>query len=215
MKNETIIPAVEDSAWISVDLPLPAGELYTFMQKIERLYRLNPFLEIKSWQEEKPGSIYSGKQIRVDTLNEMNGLQQRLRMEVSEVQPDAAFSLRYDTGLKQATVFTVQRLTPLSSQLIVKECYPAEISAAEREARLNEVDRSLVPWGAGIHSYFMRRRRWRWLPFYDRLQDSFWLGMTPRQRRIARLLIWTTALEFVVFLFVFIIYWLELGRGHP
>jgi hypothetical protein len=214
MKNETIIQAVEDSACISVDLPLPVAELYTFLHKIERLYRLNPFLEIKSWQEEKPGSIYPGKQIRVETLNEMNGLQLRVSMEVGELQPDVAFSLRYDTGLKQTTIFTVQRLTPVSSQLIVKERYPGEISVAEREARLNEVDRSLVPWGAAIHSYFMRRRRWGWLPFYNRLQDSFWLGMTPRQRRIARLLIWTTALEFVVFLFVFIIYWLELGRGY-
>lgn len=213
MKNEAITQTVEDSAWISVDLPLPAGELYTFMQKVERLFRLNPFLEIKSWQEEKPGSICQGKQIRFDSLNEMNGLQQQLVLEVSEVQPGSSFSLRYESGLKQDTVFSVQGLTPTTSQLIVKERYPAEISAAERESRLNEVDRSLVPWGAAIHGYFVRRRRWGWLPFYNRLQDTFWLGMTPRHRRIARLLILTTALEFVVFLFVFIIYWLELGRG--
>ena len=213
MKNEAITQTVEDSAWISVDLPMPAGELYMFVQNIGRLYRLNPFLEIKSWQEEKPGSIYPGKQIRLEALNEMNGLQQKLLVEVMDVQPDVSFSLNYDNGLKQATVFTVHGLTPLSSQLIVKERYPAEISIAEREARLNEVDRSLVPWGETIHSYFIRRKRWGWLPFYSWFQDSFWLGMTPRHRRIAWLLLWTTALEFVVFLFVFIIYWLELGRG--
>ena len=213
MKNETVTQTVEDSAWISVDLPLPAAELHKFIQNIGRLYRLNPFLEIKSWQEEKPGSIYPGKQIRLEALNEMNGLQQNLLVEVIDVQPDVSFSLKYDNGLKQATVFTVHGLTPASSQLIVKERYPSEISIAEREARLNEVDRSLVPWGEKIHSYFLRRKRWGWLPFYTWLQDSFWLDMTPRHRRIARLLLWTTALEFVVFLFVFIIYWLELGRG--
>lgn len=213
MKNEAVTQTIEDSAWVSVDLPLPPGELYTFMQKIERLYRLNPFLEIKSWEEEKPGSIYSGKKIRLDSINEMNGLQQKLLLEVIDVQPDVSFSLNYDNGLKQSSIFTVHGLTPYSSQLIVKECYPSEISAAERESRLNEVDRSLVPWGEAIHNYFVRRRRWGWLPFFNSLQDSFWLGMTPRHRRIARLLILTTALEFVVFLFVFIIYWLELGRG--
>ncbi len=48
---------------------------------------------------------------------------------------------------------------------------------------------------------------------YNWYRERFWLKMPPRQRRIARLIIWTTALEFVVFLFVFVIYWLELGRA--
>ena len=47
MKNETVTQTVEDSAWISVDLPLPVAELHKFIQNIGRLYRLNPFLEIK------------------------------------------------------------------------------------------------------------------------------------------------------------------------
>ena len=83
---------------------------------------------------------------------------------------------------------------------------------------LDEVPLLLSPgilttaWGSVIRRYFLRRARWGWLPFYGWFQDQFWLKMPPRQRRIARLIIWTTALEFVVFLFVFIIYWLELGR---
>lgn len=214
MMDENVAQAGEDSAWISVDLPLSPGEVYAFIQKIERLFRLNPHLEIKSWQEDTPGRIYPGKQIRLDSLNEMNGLQQSMTLSVSDVQPDASLSLSYDSGLKQATVFTVQGLAPASCRLVVKEHYPAQISAAEREARLNEVDKSLVPWGAAIRTHLIRRARWGWLPFYNWFQESFWLGMVPRQRRIARLIIWTTALEFVVFLFVFVIYWLELGRGH-
>jgi len=203
----------EDSAWITVDLPFPSGEVYGFIQNIERLFRLNPHLEIKSWQEDASGRSFHGKQIRVDALNEMNGLQQSMNLSVSDFQPDVSFRIDYDRGLKQATIFTVQKLGPALSRLAVKELYPAEMSSAEREARLNEVDRSLVPWGAAIHSYFIRRKRWGWLPFFSWLQDEFWLGMTPRHRRIARMIIWTTVLEFVVFLFVFVIYWLELGRG--
>lgn len=214
MRDENIAEAGEDSAWVSMVLPLSPDEVYTFIQKIERLFRLNPHLEIKSWQEDAPGRVFPGKQIRVDTLNEMNGMQQNMIMSVGDVQPDGAFSLSYGSGLKQATVFTVQGLTQASSLLVVKELYPAEISATEREARLNEVDKSLVPWGTAIRSYFLRRTRWGWLPFFNWLQDTFWLGMAPRHRRIARLLIWITVLEFVVFLFVFVIYWLELGRGQ-
>lgn len=203
----------EDAAWISVDLPLPAAELYEFLQKLERLFRLNPHLEIKSWQEDEPGKLVSGKQVRVESLNEMNGVQQKLTMSISDVQPGISFRLGYDSGLKQSTIFTVQNIGPASSRLLIKDIYPADMSAAEREKRLNEVDRSLVPWGAALHSYFKRRARWRWLPLYNWWQNSFWLGMTPRHRRITRMIVWVTVLEFVVFLFVFVIYWLELGRG--
>lgn len=214
MMHQTAAQAGEDAAWISVELPLSQRDAYAFIQQTELLFRLNPHLEIKSWQEDTPGKIYPGKQIYLDALNEMNGMMQTMTLSVSDVQPELSYSLSYDRGLKQATVFTVEGITPASCRLTVKERYPAEISVAEREARLNEVDKSLVPWGAAIHGYFIRRARWGWLPFYNRFQDSFWLGMVPRHRRIARLLIWITALEFVVFLFVFVIYWLELGRGH-
>lgn len=213
MMDKTAGQSGEDSAWISVDLPFPSGEIYEFLQKLDRLFRLNPYLEIKSWQEDARGRLFHGKQIRVEALNEMIGLQQSMTLSVSDVQPDVSFRLDYDRGLKQATIFTVQKLGPALSRLVVKELYPAEMSLAEREARMNEVDRSLVPWGAAIHSYFIRRTRWGWLPFFKWMQDRFWLGMTPRHRRIARMIIWTTVLEFVVFLFVFVIYWLEWGRG--
>ncbi len=203
----------EDFALISVELPLSTGELYAFIQNIERLFRLNPHLEIKSWQEDGPGKIFAGKQIRVDCMNEMNGLTQSLTLRVSDVQPEVSFTLNYDSGLKKATIFTVQFVGSASSKLVVKDLYSDEISAAEKEKRLNEVDNSLLPWGAAIHSYFKRKSRWRWLPFHGWLQNSVWLGMTPRHRRISRMIIWVTVLEFVVFLFVFNIYWLELGRG--
>ncbi len=213
MMGKTPDHSGEDFALISVELPLSTGELYAFIQNTERLFRLNPYLEIKSWQEDAPGKIFAGKQIRVNCINEMNGQTQNLTLRVSDVQPGVSFTLNYDSGLKKATIFTVQSVASASSKLVVKELYPDEISTAEKEKRLNEVDNSLLPWGAAIHSYFKRQSRWRWLPFHSWLQNSVWLGMTPRHRRISRMIIWVTVLEFVVFLFVFNIYWLELGRG--
>ncbi len=203
----------EDFALISVDLPLATGEVYAFIQHTERLFRINPHLEIKSWQEDEPGKIFAGKQIRVNCTNEMNALTQNLTLTVSDVQPEVSFTLNYDSGLKKATIFTVESVGSASSKLVVKELYSDEISAAEKEKRLNEVDNSLLPWGGAIHSYFKRRSRWRWLPFHSWMQNSVWLGMMPRHRRISRLIIWVTVLEFVVFLFVFAIYWAEQGRG--
>lgn len=204
----------EDSAWVIVDLPMPTSELFASLQNLERLFRLNPYLEIKSWQEENPGQLFLGKRVHLEMANEMNGLRQSLVLTVTDMQPGISFTLHYADGLKQSTVVSVQGIAPFSSRLVVKDYYSTEIEVAEREARASEVDQSLVPWGTEIRSYFLGRMRWKWLPFHGWFQDRFWLKMPPRQRRIARLIIWTTALEFVVFLFVFVIYWLELGRGH-
>ncbi len=213
MMQDAAAQAGEDAAWISVELPLSQRDAYAFIQQTELLFRLNPYLAIKSWQEDAPGRIYLGKKIHLDALNEMNGMQQTMTLSVTDVQPDGSYALGYDKGLKQGSFFTVESITPDTCRLTLKDRYPAEISVAEREARLNEVDRSLIPWGAAIHGYFKRRKYWGWLPLYNRFQDSFWFGMVPRHRRIARLLVWITVLEFVVFLFVFVIYWLELARG--
>ena len=47
------------------------------------------------------------------------------------------------------------------------------------------------------------------LPGYRWWTERFRLGMTPRQRRIVRMIVWVSVLEFVVFLFVALIFWLE------
>jgi hypothetical protein len=204
----------EDFASVSIELPFSEKEIFSLLCEVELLFRINPHLEIKSWKEEGKGKIYADKIINIDCLNEMNGLRQQMNLCVNDLQPGKSFSLKYDEGLKQATQFFVETIDHGRGRLTVKEIYHAEISVAEKEARLNEVDKSLVPWGEAIHNYVMRRRRWDWIPFYAWLQDVFWLGMSPRHRRITRMIIWTTVLEFVVFMFVFAIYWIELSRGQ-
>jgi hypothetical protein len=205
---------VEDFASVSIELPLSVKDIFSLLCEVELLFRINPHLEIKSWKEEGKGKVYADKIINIDFLNEMNGLGQQMNLCVNDLQSGKSFSLKYDRGLKQATHFSVEAIDHGSSRLTVKEIYSAEISEAEKEARLNEVDKSLVPWGAAIHNYVMRRKRWAWFPFRAWLQDVFWLGMSPRHRRITRMIIWTTVLEFVVFMFVFAIYWIELSRGQ-
>ena len=138
----------------------------------------------------------------------MNGLRQEL--SVSMEKAPSGYILRYDQGLKRSTQLIVEP-NGNGTKLTLKERYdtPPE---AEREERLKEVDRSLVPWAASVHDYLAGLRRWSWFPLYRWYKSRFWLGMSPRHRRITRLIFWTTALEFIVFLFVFAIYWLELSR---
>ena len=212
MMTTTVPKSEEDFASVSIDLPLSQNNIYSFIKEIDRLYRINPYLEIKSWKEIEKDEINSGKSINAELLNEMNGMHQALTLSLSEIEPGKSISIKYDSGIKQETIFSVVGITDTSCKLTIKELYLADLSETEKNARLNEVDKSLVPWGEAIHGYFARRRRWGKLPLFSWLQDQFWLGMPPRHRRIARLVLWTTVLEFVVFIFVFVIYWLELSR---
>ncbi len=78
-----------------------------------------------------------------------------------------------------------------------------------QDPRLAEVDRTLVPWVAAIRRHLLARQRWGWLPLIFPLwrwwNERFLLHMAPRQRRIVRLLVWISVLEFLVFLGVVVV----------
>lgn len=204
MKDST---TQDNSAWVTIEIPAPAAELFVFLQNIERLFRLNPYLDIKHWQE-----IEAGRRFHLAALNEMNGVHYDLDIGVEDNAANSRLLLRYSQGLKDALEITLQEATdPGKTILTLREHYhqPTE---AQREQQLKEIDHSLIPWGNGIRTYVQGLRRWSWFWPYRWYREKFWLGMRPTHRRIARMIAWVTALEFVVFLFVFVIYWLELAR---
>ena len=139
-----------------------------------------------------------------------------LTLTVSRFTHNVGFTLNYSEGLKHATEIRVDPRNN-GAALLIKDCYdavaenPTEATEA-RAARLKEVDRSLTPWGVAIRRHILGMMRWGRLPLYRAWRERFWLGMPPRNRRISRLLVWVTALEFVVFLLVFSIYWIEYRR---
>ena len=111
--------------------------------------------------------------------------------------------------MKAALEVSVQATSdPAKSVLTLREHY----HQAAPERQLKEIDHSLIPWGNSVRVYVLGMRRWRWFWLYRWYREKFWLEMRPTHRRIARLLVGVTLLEFVVFLFVFIIYWIELAR---
>jgi hypothetical protein len=199
----------ENAAWASVAMPMSCAVLADFLVDVERLFRLNPYLEIESWQAGQ-GPFVAGKRYRLVALNEMNGLRQDLEMTLEAVEP-WGYVLSYGHGLKRSTRVAWESEAG-GCRLTLRDEYHAP-SEAECAEGLKAVDRSLVPWAASVLGYLLRYRRWSWLPPYRWYAGRYWLGMSPRHRRIARLIIWTTLLEFVVFLFVFAIYWLESLRG--
>ena len=119
-------------------------------------------------------------------------------------------------GLKRATEIKIDAKAQ-GAGLMIKDWYhavedkPGE-TTVEKEARLAEADRSLTPWGVAIRQHLLSLARWNWLPLYRPLRERFWFKMTPRNRRISRMIVWITVLEFFAFLFVFLIYWIEYRR---
>lgn len=204
----------QEVAWVTIATPLTPAQLFVFACDVERLFRLNPYLQIHRWEADANGLI-EGSLIKVKYLNEMNGITRELVMTVSGFKPGVGYTLNYSEGLKRATEVCIEAKNEGSADLLIKDHYHTvgeNLPPSEQTTQLAEVDRSLSPWGVAIRQHLLHLQRWGWLPLYRTVQEWFWLNMPPRSRRISRLLIWITALEFFAFLFVFLIYWIEYRR---
>jgi len=189
----------EDAAWVVVELPVAPDAALAFVGDVQRLFRLNPYLEILSW-ETVPGRE-SRERYRARWVNEMNGIASDLELAVVPNETLLGYRVEYSAGIKRSTEVRVEQAAGGTSVLTLRDAYDTPRGAG-RERRLQEVDRSLVPWGAAIRRYLLGIQRWSRWPLYRWYMTGYWLRMKPRERRIARLLVWTTALEFLVFLLV-------------
>lgn len=193
MSDGTAAPVAdaEDRARAEVVVPLHADLLFAYVCDVERLYRLNPHLEIETWQVTPAG-------FRLCALNEIN--ERRIETDaLTEHLPAARrIVIRYTSGLKRATTIAVEADTDSGhSKLVVIDHYP--VIEDTTDPRLVDVDRSLGPWVSAIHRHLARRLRWGRIPGWRWWNERFMPGLPPRQRRIVRLLIWTTVAEFVLF----------------
>lgn len=191
-------PTGEDAAWVKLAVPLPVAALNEFVLDVERLLRINPCIEFDSLTRSADGAwCLQGR-------NESNEQAIATTFRVLADPDQRGLALLYDGGLKRETRLAIET-GPDGAVLTITEVYDTP-AADERERRLPEVDRSLMPWAAALRRHLVSRRRWGGWPGYRWLVERFWLGMPPRQRRVTRLIIWTTLLEFVVFLAVMAIY---------
>ena len=197
-------PVPENAAWASAELPLPQQPLFDFLSNTERLFRLNPHLEIDAWNQQ-PNQ--AGTRIyRLNALNETNGCRSEVSIRAVPLGDGSGYILEYDRGLKRATELRIAPAPGGSLLTITDHYHPVSDDSDER---LKEVDRSLVPWATAIRDHLKRLARFGKLPGYRWWAERLMLGMPPRQRRIVRMIVWVSVLEFVVFLFVALIFWLE------
>jgi hypothetical protein len=194
----------EDSVRAETRIPIAADALFEFISDIERLFRLNPHLEIQTWQRMPDGMQFAA-------LNETTGRRIESAVRVEATPATHRIVLTYADGLKRATTLAVENGDGEGCRLVLTEYYP--VIADAQDPRVAEVDRSLVPWVTAIRHHLLARKRWSWLPGWRWWHEHVLAGMAPRQRRIVRMIVWISVLEFVVFLLVAAIFWLERAGG--
>lgn len=196
--------AHEDCARAETSIPIGADALFEFISDIERLFRLNPHLAIEAWQRKPDGMGFAA-------LNETTGVRTETAVGVEVDGKKRTIVLRYAGGLKQATTLAIEDGDGHGCRLVVTEHYPVIVDT--QDPRVAEVDRSLIPWVNAIRRHLLGRKSWGWLPGWRWWNEHFLPGMAPRQRRIVRMIIWISVLEFVVFLLVAAIFWAERRGG--
>jgi hypothetical protein len=186
----------EDAAWVRVATTLPAAELLAFVEDIERLYRINPLLEISAFEPAGHGRY------RLIARNHSNGSDVDVLLTVT---PKAGgIEIAYSHGLKTATHFRVESAHD-GSHLFVTDIYGGG-SEAERRARAREIDLSLNAWGRALHGYLRMWARWSWSRSWRWYMHRVWQPMKPSARRIVWM-IWVISIFEVVAMVVLLAIW--------
>jgi len=196
MTGPAALPA--DAAWVVIDTLFEATHLAEFCADIERLYRINPYLEFRYW---RAGDIGEHE---VSFRNLSNQRDFVLTLAVEGI-PGCEFRVRYDRGVKRGTHF---RIAPhgSGSRLTITDEYE---STAGDDVDLGAVDKSLHAWGVALQEYLRRHARWgryRWWRWYMR---RVWVPMKPSGRRIVYILWVLTVFEIALIALGFAIYWIE------
>jgi len=191
----------DDAAWASVNTPLDPGELKTFCQDIERLFRINPMLEFRRWEK------LADNQYRMAVKNISQEEPFELETELQVEDQAEGLTIHYSHGLKKKTVLKFEPASQ-GSKLTIIDDYSG-MSEDERQNKIYEVDRSITNWADYLQRFIILWRRcsgftlWRW---YMR---RIWQPMKPIGRRITYILLWITAAEIALIALGVAIYFLE------
>ena len=189
-----------DAAWVVIDTPLPPARLAEFCRDLERLYRINPYLEFRRWRTLPDGSADAAYR------NLSNGREIEVRLSLTP-EAEGSFTVHYDRGIKQSTLFSIEP-TPGGGRLKITDEYDAATGPDAPE--LAEVDRSLHAWGVALRDYLRREARWGGFPPWRWYMRRVWVPMKPAARRITFIILLVTLAELALFALVMAIYWIEL-----
>lgn len=192
-----------DAVWAGFGVAFPPAVVAQHCRDVEVLFRLNPYYYFSQWRQTGPNAY------RAEFENQSNKTHASLDLTVAP-GPGEGLTVTYTGGIKKRTVFLIEPI-PQGSRLTLVDDYDL-LPAAEREQRQGEIDKSLNAWAEAMRLYFVRIRRWSWLPGWRWYLRRVWIPMKPSSRRIVWLLYLITVAEFFFFLFVLLIYVIEMDR---
>jgi hypothetical protein len=194
MSDPATVPP--DVAWVVIETPLLPGDLAAFCRDIERLYRINPYLEFHHWRRTAPGAFA----VAFRNLSNQRELDLQLTLEPAA---KGDFTVRYERGIKRSTRFVIEAIAA-GSRLKITDEYDAAPGAD-----IGEVDRSLHAWGVALKEYLLRERRWAWCAPWRWYMQRVWVPMKPSARRITFVILLVTLAEIALIALVMAIYWIE------
>jgi hypothetical protein len=190
-----------DAAWVTIDTPLEPDALAEFCRDVERLYRINPYLEFRFWRAAGPGRVAA----TFRNLSIKRDFELQLMVERASAR---AFTVHYDRGIRRSTHFEIEP-APGGSRLTITDDYIG--AATQSPVDTTEVDKSLHAWGTALHDYLRREARWGKYAPWRWYMRRVWTPMKPSARRITFILIVVTLVELALFGLVMAIYWIEYG----
>lgn len=191
----------KDLAWASFQTFLTPAALLEFCQDIERLFRINPYLEFSHWESLGPDRYrFGAKNSSQDPAFEF-----QVEMSV-EHKPDGLI-VHYNQGIKKSTELIIEAVSG-GSKLTINEEYRS-LSEQERESHLKEVDQSLVTWARDLQSYLLMWNRWSWCGPWRWYMRRVWQPLKPMGRRIIYMFIWITIVELALIALGVAIYFAE------
>jgi hypothetical protein len=183
-----------DQAWVRIPTELSSAELLAFVQEdLERLLRINSMYEFLEWRN-------AGRDSYVFRIrNHANG--RLVETTAGMERTSDGLIVRYGGGLKASTVFRVERApSRAGADLVITDDY-SQVSDAERNARMAEVDNSLNWWGQDLYRYLRYLRRWSWVPGWSWYMERVWKTMKPMARRVVYIFYVITVVEIVAVIF--------------
>jgi len=188
-------PGPADAAWVVIETPLAPRDLAAFCSDLERLYRINPYLEFGLWHEAAPGAFA----VAFRNLSNQREFELLLALERNSASD---FTVRYDRGIKLGTRFEIEFSATGSRLRITDEYHGAATDTGE-------VDKSLHAWGVALREYLLRERRWGWCAPWRWYMRRVWVPMKPSARRITFIILTVTLAEIALIALVLAIYWIE------
>lgn len=201
MAEEESTHSQEDKAWVEFKTPLDQPALLEFLQDVERLFRINPYLVFERWEK------ISAQQFCLHAINHSQTPAFEINTEMTVLPNANGLEILYVQGLKSSTRFSVEVL-PGGSRLVIEEEYEG-VPEPERHRRLHEVDRSLTKWAEELQHYLLQWNRWAWLSPWRYYKQRIWQSMKPAARRITVILLYITAVEIALIGLGLIIYLIE------